>query len=264
VVSAVNQTGTTALSVNAGNFAKAFDEIKAAASGVYTITLTEDITLYAGIDFADFGTKTITIQGDSQMRTITRPLVGNTFTIPENVVLVLENNITLTGGDRSSDSVVLVAAGGTFEMRSGSIIRDNISIGVNVLGLFNMSGGSIIGNGGPGVYVRDGTFNMSGGTIGGNRPSGVFVGGTFNMSGGTIGSNEGTGVSVGGGLSINDSVFSMSGGTISRNFANNGGGVYVENTRGNSGTFIKTGGTINDTNIANRGRVVFFGDSGSG
>jgi hypothetical protein len=279
--SAASQAGTPALSANANNFERVLDGIKAALAGAYTITLTEDITLYEGIDFAGFGTKTITIQGDSQMRTITRSFGGSKsmvsasalpalFTIRENVVLILGNNVTLTESSEfvviddfwgekypvNPGSGVLIGRGGIFEMRNGSVIRDNRYEGVSVLGTFIMSGGTISGN-----YLGGVQVSSSWNEIDGIRED---FSGTFTMSSGTISGNcyySSSSMDTGsGGVNVNAGVFTISGGTISGNEAfGEGGGVYVSSR----GTFTKTGGTIDDTNEASSGRVVFFGyDSG--
>jgi len=270
-------------SVNAGNFEKAFANIKTAVPGFYTVTLTEDVTLTAGIDFSGFGTKTITVQGDSRMRTITRSFQGTLFTVPEYIVLILGNNITLA---ESSERIVVhsdgeswkepayrgsgvdVRRGGSFEMRDGSVIKDNSGCGVSVLGAFTMKGGTISGNKRTGVYVYgsynlidgtqtdfSGTFIMNGGTISGNSynilsimESGyggvAVIKGTFTMNGGTISNNEDRGVG------IDEGTFTMNGGTISGNngglyTGNDGGGVHVSSR----GTFTMNDGTISGNGI---------------
>ena len=174
--------------------------IKTRARGNYTITLTEDIQLTYTIYLSGFEGKTITIQGDSQRRTITRNFSGgNLFRIPTSVVLILGNNITLNGNKQSSylsTNALLVL--GTLEMLNGSLIRDCTDIGVFVTdnGIFNMRGGTIRGNS-IGVYVNNAIFNMTGGIISDNRAlsrnsagGGVYImAGTFNMTGGTVNSN---------------------------------------------------------------------------
>jgi len=265
---------------------RALADIREARAGSYTITLTGDIQLRERVNFSGFEGKIITIQGDSQRRTITNSADGNLFNITRNLTIILGNNITLN--DNSTPfACVFISEGGTFEMLNGSIVTGGTNCGVAVTGTFNMRGGTISGNNressGGGVVINSGgTFNMTGGTISGNTTGnnggGVSInsGGTFTMSGGTISGNtaknNGGGVIVlgngnftmsGGTISGNtaesnaggvgvDGTFNMTGGTISNNSSSiDGGGVYIFI----NGTFVKTGGTINNTNRAARGRV---------
>jgi hypothetical protein len=119
-------------------------------------------------------------------------------------------------------------------------------------GIFNLSGGIICDNEGPrnggGVGVKNAAFNMTGGTISGNF-------------GGEINSSYSSG---GGGVVLEENGdYSMSNWIISGNTAvseNNGrtcgGGVCVWELY-TPGIFIKSeGGTIDDTNSAQKGKVV--------
>ncbi|MDR2194567.1 MAG: hypothetical protein LBP19_08935 [Treponema sp.] len=189
-----------------------------------------------------------------------------------------------------------VYVSGSFSMGGGMISGNSASLcgggGVYVSsGNFSMSGGTISRNsasddsdsdhfdtirgGGGGVYVYNyGSFTMSGGTISGNSAigydgigGGVLVkSGSFSMGGGTISGNSAIGNSdydgCGGGVGVIDmGDFSMSGGMISGNSARDdrddkedfsrGGGVYIF-----SEWFVKTGGTIDGTNMAREGMVV--------
>jgi TolB-like protein len=265
--------------VKANEFEKYLLNIKTARPGNYTITLTEDVTLNTSIDLKGFENKTITIQGDTQRRTITKNFNGLMFSIPKDVVLILGNNLTLNcnlkvGHNPYGDVYI---DDGKLEMQNGAAISNGVGTAVFVRGIFNMAGGTISG-GSTGVNVSGGnsTFNMTGGNINDNRGIGVdlsrgtfnFVegdilnnkkggvsvsNGTFNMTGGTIRGNtewRGAGVNISG-----SSIFNMSGGIIGGNIAEsygNGGGVYVS-----GGIFIKTGGTIDDTNNAKEGKAVF-------
>jgi hypothetical protein len=64
--------------------------------------------------------------------------------------------------------------------------------------------------------------------------------GTFTMNGGTISDN--TAEETGGGVHLRNGTFTMSGGTISRNAAPFGGGVGIDIR--DAGTFTMSGGTI--------------------
>ena len=125
---------------------------------------------------------------------------------------------------------VVVAAGGTVTLESGSIVGNQQAKGSNASSF------------GGGVYVA-GTFNMVGGSIRENVLSGssskatggagVFVAktGVFNMSDGVIAKNSVTSGwhGAGGIFAIADSVVNITGGTITENTANQygGGSIYA-------------------------------------
>ncbi|BDF04038.1 hypothetical protein CE91St63_11000 [[Clostridium] hylemonae] len=219
--------------------------------------------------------RSVTIHSDENgPYTITRDgaFKGSLFHVDTvNGDLTLQD-VVLEGGVTVPASLVLVENGGTFELRSGTTLKNNESSGngggVCVTGngtIFNMTGGSILGNQAPlggGVCVLNGaSFNMSGtAQIGGagtnegntaNESGGVHVEGngtTFSMTGGSILGNRS--VNYGGGVCVlNGASFNMSGtaqiggaGTNEGNTANaRGGGVYVE---GNGTTFDMTDGSI--------------------
>lgn len=118
---------------------------------------------------------------------------------------------------------------------------------------------------GGGIYVSNGTVEMSGGTIAQNtagQGGGVYAAKKFTMSGGVIGDTSSNvtpldtnpikysnyASNYGGGIfCTTGSTVSITGGTIQRNFANNGGGIYYS-----GGTFGLNGGSIlyNATNAS--------------
>ncbi|GHU99766.1 hypothetical protein FACS189483_09370 [Spirochaetia bacterium] len=233
---------------NAGTFSQAINAINSkAVNGTYTITITENFA-YTAVTFTTNAIKTIGIKGDADNHTISNN--GNTvlFTIPKNITLILDANLTLNGNAKSY-SVVQISSGGGLKMNAGS---------------------TITGAGASGVFVNGGSFAMSGGTISGNTSSsyagGVSVsGGVFTMSGGTISSNTVSSYYYGGGgVFVNGGAFTMSGGTISGNtssyYSSYGGGVSVTG----SGIFTKTSagtGTISNTNSAANGKVAYVSSS---
>ncbi len=134
-------------------------------------------------------------------------------------------------------------------------------------GTFNMYGGAITnnscGSSGGGVYVDRGTFNMSGGEISSNT-SGESGGGIelynksdFTMTGGSISQNKAENdCCYGGGIDVSyGSTFTMNGGTITDNMSYTGGGVYVGTAVGNYGnnTFHMNGGAITDNTATTTG-----------
>jgi len=203
------------------------------------------------LSYSGRGNIGITLRGTGAIRTVSLSSNGAMFRVSGSVTLVLDSNVTLQGRSGNNNSVVVVDAGGSLIMNTGSTITGNTVTaaatdtaggGVYVSGAFTMNGGTISGNTafsalgdpyGGGVYVApSGTYIMNGGIISGNTASG----------------NRDASNSYGGGVYVSG-IFEMSGGTISGNIVSStfhssrsvsyGGGVYVE-----SGTFTKTGGTI--------------------
>jgi len=228
----------------------------------------------------DQSNKKIIIQGDAFERTIKNSgktldnnfqteMDGYLFVIPSGITLELGNNVTLDGNSIPF-STVIVEAGGTFIMNNGSTVKNTNDSGVLVEGAFTMNGGTISGNrhvsrgvdlppsDGGGVVVKGGTFTMNGGTISNNVQSNHTYKG-------------------GGGVCVFEGTFTMKGGTISGNTTNSsqyinyphiystyGGGVYVgayaysdSTSSKTAASFTKSGGTIDVTNSAEFGKVIY-------
>jgi hypothetical protein len=163
------------------------------------------------------------------------------------------NTLPADAGYGATSNGVAVLKGGSFNL-NGGVIKNNEGNGVSVTdGVFTMTSGEISENGSyvllhtssiydPDYYAR---FNLSGGTIKNNSAGGVYteLGSVFTMTGGRIENNGGHGVD-------NQGTFTLSGGTISGNTAENGGGIS------NNGTFTLSGGTISG-NTALRGSGVY-------
>jgi len=237
----------------------------------YIIKLNQDesfggYTLYYGAKKVS-----ITLTGDTQMRTVSLSDQGALFTVKENVTFTLDKNVTLKGSNDNSNPLVVVDRDGTFTMNGGEISGNITVLGATGGGVavgnyatFIMSGGKISGNtggfsgsGGGVVVSNNGTFIMNGGEISGNTArgsgGGVYLGysATFTMEGGEISGNT---AQYGGAVCMNSdkflnmySTFTMKGGKISGNTAQyEGGGAYV------SGIFNMIDGEISG-NIANGG-----------
>ncbi|MCL2689492.1 MAG: hypothetical protein FWE57_06560 [Chitinispirillia bacterium] len=188
--------------------------------------------------------------------TLTRGAYGHLFVVPDDAALILEN-IVIDGGGASftgAGNSLLRAEGGLIEMKSGTVLRNNVNSdnggGVSVVfgGTFIMDGGEIIGN-------------VTGEGYGGGVAVGWGGGGTFIMNGGSIGSN--TSFGSGGGVLVLDGTFTMNGGSISGNSVTSmhtpgevvgtGGGVYVDAL----GKFTMTGGEISEnTSLESNGVYV--------
>ena len=244
----------------------------AQSHGTYILELRADETIAPGtnLNFPGGINITVVLRGYEENRTLRLSSHGIMFTVRQNVTFVLDNNITLHGHVGNTGRVVDVN-GGTFRMRTGSVITGNTDGGVLVRrgSTFEMTGGNITNNSrggrnlhGGGVH-NDETFTMSGGTISGNtasgRGGGVHNNGTFTMSGGTISGNtasdRGGGVHTTWNMIMNEvtlgpSRFILRGGIITGNVAHEGGG-------GVSGPIDKTGGTITGhPSDPNNGNVV--------
>jgi hypothetical protein len=270
----------------AESFMRAVEIINNSDASNYTIILTGSFTLSKEVRFSENGSKTVTITGDSQRRTINNCNIR----FEKGIHLVLGNNVTLDGNGKGT---VVYVSYSRLTLQEGAVLQ-NGNTGVFVIeGSFTMNGGTISGNtntnrcGGVEV-VNSTTFTMNGGTISGNtgRGGGVYTGtdSTFTMNGGTISGN--TAQTIGGGVYHGSkNTFRMTGGTISGNTANergggvsNGGnfrmtgGTISGNTaRGEGGgvwsgnftcPFIKTGGTIDETNSAKDGKVAYSVEGG--
>ncbi len=205
----------------------------------------------------------------------------DTLTVNEGKFITLDLNGRVLEYDNDDECNSVITVLGTFTLKDSKTtkkneITDNDGKTIEVIGGLitggtgyeMQSGGEVIIVGG-GVWVDGGTFTMTGGTISGNEAEqggGVNVNneGTFNMAGGYIRGNIAT-VGIGGGVCVAGlAEFTLSGGTVSENIANQGGGVYVAYL----GTFIMTGGTIGgvsdaDGNSAQAGGGVAVHSGGS-
>jgi len=188
---------------------------------ILVVSANENITPHK-FEFRGAVNITVVLRGDNINRTIRLRSNDRMFEVCSDVILILDNNLTLQGHSQNTGHHLVNVLGGSFIMNSGS---------------------AITGNGGGGVWISSGIFTMNGGTISGNtRDYGAGVkldGGTFTMNNGTINGNT---ASNGAGV-YNSGNFTMRGGTITNNTAREyGGGVY------SNGTFIKAGGIITGYN----------------
>jgi len=178
--------------------------------------------------------------------------ITGTVTVNEDGQFYMSDG-TITGPGRGVEirdsGSVFTMSGGTIEgnIAEGAVIGVTAGAGVRAErnAVFNMTGGIIrdnttTGSGGGVAALSDAVFNMEGGVIQGNAAGlvggvgggGVYVvGSTFNMFAPALiydnhslspQSNGGGGVRV-----TTGSVFTMHGGTIAGNTAQNGGGIEV-------------------------------------
>jgi hypothetical protein len=84
--------------------------------------------------------------------------------ITDNATVILGDGLTLTGGNVSNGSGVMVTSGCSFTMNGGIISANGGGVAVGGGGTFIMSGGSINGNtvtgNGAGVYIGGSSFSM--------------------------------------------------------------------------------------------------------
>ena len=223
--------------------------------GHYTLVLDAPLEVTAPMDYP-------LVLNDGSSLTIQHTTGGSGafFAIGRGGDISLQGSITLQGKSGNDSALVVINAGGVFAMMEGVIIKDNV----------RGNEWFLEGEGGA-VSINGGTFNMYGGEIRWNEArlgGGVYVGngGSVLLLRSTISGNTAT---DGGGVFVRVGEFTMSGGTISGNTAdNNGGGVYVVE----GGTFTKTGGIITGLeddpsggNVARGGEAVwdeFYGNTG--
>ena len=228
--------------------------------------------------------------------------VTSQIKINKDVTIDLNGHTIIKGnGDQA---VFFVESGGTLTIvdesadKTGAITGSNGGTAIVSVdgGTFNLNGGSLCNNTtsaeGGAVYVVDGTMTMNGGEITGNTASeggGIYATGRSNitMNGGTISYNKSTSIEMkdiyypqgGGGITIEGNAeivngwyqgipikFTMNGGTITNNYAENGGGgISIQRDHHKSTPeFYMTGGSItnNTANLREGGGIRLEG-SGS-
>ena len=162
---------------------------------------------------------------------------------------------------------------GTINLYGGvTLSAYNTGVSINAGGRFDMYGGTVTGKNW-GVNVAEGYFAMHSGEISGSESyGGVYVSGynttEFTMTGGKICNNKSSkSDSYGGGVTVNHSnnsvpgIFTMTGGEISGNTAQNGGGVYIGGSSSSTsypGSFTMTGGTISGNTATKNGGGVYI------
>ncbi|MCL2392699.1 MAG: InlB B-repeat-containing protein [Oscillospiraceae bacterium] len=186
-------------------------------------------------------------------------------------------NVTLSGPGGGTTAIFggVDVSGGTLTINSGGTITNcrapgsnssSYGGGVNVHngGTLILNGGAISNNatnwvGGGVLLAGNSTFTMYSGTISGNTSvtngGGISIqNGTGTISGGTIASNVATSSSsLGGGINLQAASLTVTGGSIINNRANNGGGIYVDN----SGSINMSAGTISNNVAASNGGGIY-------
>jgi hypothetical protein len=234
--------------------------------GAFAAAQEHNYTVRSGADFI----RTVEMINASQTPgtyriTLAADISASTVSFPASDV---EKTVILQG-DGNRRTITNTADASLFDVENGNtlVLEGNLTLngGGKVGGVVGVYGGELV--------MKDGSHITEGGggavdvqmwfTKGGTFDDGPFVDGIFTMSGGTISKNtksgSGAGVYVGRGAGVHvgrGGVFTMSGGTISGNTAgSNGGGVYVY-----GGVFTMSGGTISGNTAASGGGV--YVDSG--
>jgi len=201
-------------------------------------------------------------------------VIGGEFTMQDSASV--SDNTGHNGGGG-----VCVQVGGSFVMKGNSSVSGNVGEyggGVNVNGEFTMQDNTSVsenvdlsnGNGsGGGVYVT-GKFNMkdnalvSDNTVGWGGGVCVNMNGLFIMEGSASVSNNTASVSIpadygdGGGVLVRGGTFTMKSGTVSGNYANNGGGGVCVGWNGSfNGSFTMEGGTVSSNTANGNGGGVY-------
>lgn len=252
-----------------GDLKSAISSINSGESGIYTISLLEDLQVLGSEQRA------------LKIKRNTAILLGNghTLTYAPNADsrggLGAEGQGTLAlGKEDGTDRLTITAAGsqavslidsmngGTVNMHPGVTLTGNqyrggrfgggVDIGKN--GTFNMYGGTISNcsttllehGGGIGMVEAGAVFNLYDGIIEENHApgngGGIYItGGTFHMYGGTVRNNHAG--RTGGGIYLSGVPIHIEGGTVSGNMAGSyGGGFYVSTEKVTHGSigFIPT------------------------
>ncbi|MBD5410394.1 MAG: hypothetical protein HDR53_04865, partial [Treponema sp.] len=175
--------------------------------------------------------------------------VSSSFT--ETLLTISQGDVTITNVTLDGRKEKVTASGALLDI-DGSTTIVTLGDGATVCNNKKTQWGS-----GSGVHIGDGTFKMIGGTVTGNEGRqgyglGVYINdnATFEMSGGKISGNSENN-SAGGGV-YNRGTFIMSGGEISGNKVGSGGGVYITNAAA-KGFFTMTGGKIINNTAQNHG-----------
>ena len=175
--------------------------------------------------------------------------VSSSFT--ETLLTISQGDVTITNVTLDGRKEKVTASGALLNIDGSTTI---VTLGDSATVCNNKK---TLWGSGSGVYIGDGTFKMIGGTITGNEGRqgyglGVYINdnATFEMSGGKISGNSENN-SNGGGV-YNRGTFIMSGGEISGNKVGSGGGVYITNAAA-KGFFTMTGGKIINNTAQNHG-----------
>lgn len=114
----------------------------------------------------------------------------------------------------------------------------------------NVANGSISISEGGKLTLHDCQESGTEGKITGATDSAISVYGVFIMEGGTISGNTLREYSSGGAVNVYSGSFTMNGGTISENSADNGGGVYIKD-----GSFTMNGGEITNNTATGSSQI---------
>ena len=183
-----------------------------------------------------------------------------------------KGQFTMTGGEISGNKASCLGGGiyvgedGKADISAGTIKTNHAAETPYY------QSGSTVDVGGGGIYIEKGTVNFMGGTMEenyidgaeNNCGAGVFVeeGGIFKMTGGTItGCKTDPNISSpkpskGGGVFVKKGTFTMSGGTVSGNTADEGGGIYGGHSGYNLGVIEILGGEVSG-NTATAGGGIY-------
>ena len=245
-------------------FAEAVQEInKKSSDKINEIFLTQDINPLTG-NYTLTNGKTTTIKGENHRIFIKGSNAGITVTGEETVLNLGANGydkkLTIEGD--TEVAFITVSGRATANMYEHVTLQNRPSTGnacVVIMGsdsVFNMHGGviekcrAVIADSGATFYMQSGKIEDC--RFGGNRVISVNGGSKFIMDGGTI---SGCSAENGGGLYADNSTVTINNGTISGCTANAGGGLYATNgstiniNRGTiSGCTADAGGGLYATN----------------
>jgi hypothetical protein len=290
----LNNTGSTIeLEMNFKSFtlAEALDKVLNWPKGAYSRPADKTYSILLGTDNDDFlpvklapTTEDMTIVLTGNNKTIAQADYsrGSLFTVSDSLnhkmTLEIGGSISLYGTfwhSKRYNTHALI----TVRSNATLVLKDNVSLADN-RNLNGLGGGVYVGNGSTLIMKGEAKIYKNRvrlpvddeeaptAIIGEAYGGGVYVdGGTLTMDDASEISENNTDASTGfygygGGVYLKDAVFNFNNGKIANNIAGDsfeqykygfGGGVYVDT----GSTFIKTGGELDDDNVAENGKVIF-------
>ena len=268
---AVSSDDLTEFTVTSANFDSTLRSIRD-IPGEYIVTLTDNLTDYAGISMETEGV-TITIRGTGSNKIVGKSSLGDDFLFRlDGAYLILENielsrstgsgqynyiigvesgtvemkaGVTVNGNGYYYQGIILM--GGKFIMSGGKFMNCRDVIGITNTASVTISGGEIRDNSGGAIVFWEAVgcdLTISGGSIT-NNESGIALwenslNCTISLSGGEISNNGWAAIALG--VEITGCTITMSGGSI----RNNGGSgvIFLGDTGVNNCNFIMSGGSI--------------------
>ncbi|MCL2065639.1 MAG: Ig-like domain-containing protein, partial [Candidatus Cloacimonetes bacterium] len=242
---------------NVEEWEKAVNGIKNSGNNKsYTINVIDDFSLhgYHEPTFGDVENIAVEIKGN---KTITLISSGSLLYISSQQNISIDET-SLEGFISNNVPLVnVIGQNSSLTLNNNAEIKNNGHYGIYIAGKYTemiMYSGTVTDNGNGGVFLQyDAEFTMHDGNISRNGHAARLNDRDRNFISPVDSISQN--ISFGGVVIADSSTFTMIGGTISENFANNGAGVYP----GYWGRFIMQGGTISENTAERDGGGVYIG-----